>query len=76
MSGWSRPSNEDLLPNFYRRNEITVVQGCLMWGIRTIIPQKLCIRILEALHSAHLGVVKMKALAIEVTCDGLELTKI
>ena len=34
-----------------------------MWGIRTIIPQKLCTRILKALHSAHLGVVKMKTLA-------------
>ena len=33
-----------------------------MWGIRAVMPQKLCGRILDVLHSTHLGVVK-KALA-------------
>jgi hypothetical protein len=40
-----------------------VSHGCLMWGIRVIIPVKFRTRILELLHSSHPGVVKMKALA-------------
>ena len=63
MSAWSEPSHEDLLHYFQRRNEITVIQGCLMWGIRAIIPPKLRGRVLDVLHSTHLGVVKMKSLA-------------
>ena len=34
-----------------------------MWGIRVIIPQKLSTRVLDVLHSTHLGVSKMKAIA-------------
>ena len=30
MSGWSKTNHEDLLPYYHKRNEITIVQGCLM----------------------------------------------
>lgn len=43
--------------------ELTVEYGCVLWGYRTVIPQKLKSKILEALHSSHLGIVKTKALA-------------
>ena len=53
-----------VLDSFYtRRDEITVHSGCLMWGIRVIVPPKLRPQVLEELHQGHLGVVKMKALA-------------
>lgn len=32
MSGWSKINHDDLLPYYHKRNEITIVQGCLMWG--------------------------------------------
>uniref|UniRef100_UPI0010A03A6A uncharacterized protein K02A2.6-like n=1 Tax=Podarcis muralis TaxID=64176 RepID=UPI0010A03A6A len=37
--------------------------GCLLWGDRVVIPQRLRQRVLEALHVGHPGIVKMKALA-------------
>lgn len=63
MRGWNKPEDKTLLPFYERRNEITVHQGCLLWGIRVIIPQKLQREILEEIHTGHLGVVKMKSLA-------------
>jgi hypothetical protein len=63
MNGWENTDNKTLNPYYNRRNEITVSHGCLMWGIRVIIPVKFRTRILELLHSSHPGVVKMKALA-------------
>lgn len=32
MSGWSKINHDDLLPYYHKRNEITIVQRCLMWG--------------------------------------------
>lgn len=34
-----------------------------MWGNRVIVPPKLRQQVLEELHTGHLGVVKMKAMA-------------
>lgn len=48
---------EDDLHNYSIQN------GCILKGIRVIIPQSLRKRILEELHSAHTGIVRMKALA-------------
>lgn len=44
-------------------SELTVESGCVLWGYRTIIPEKFRKRILYELHKSHLGVVKTKALA-------------
>ena len=64
MSGWStKPDDKELLAYYHRRDEITTYQGCLMWGIRVIIPGTLRQQVLEVIHSTHLGVVKMKAIA-------------
>ena len=62
VKGWSVHIDGDK-PYFERRNELTVHQGCILWGIRVVIPNKLQDRVLEELHDSHLGVVKMKALA-------------
>ncbi len=63
QKGWSVNHEKELTPYFNKRNELSIVQGCLLWGIRTIIPQKYRKQTLELLHSAHPGVVKMKLLA-------------
>ena len=62
VQGWSVCINGDK-PYYERHNELTVHQGCILWGIRVVIPGKLQDRVLEELHDGHLGVVKMKALA-------------
>ena len=65
--GW--PNNHDpvLNPYFVHKDEITLQSGCLMWGIRVIIPPKLRPQVLKELHQGHMGVVKMKALARSYT---------
>ncbi|XP_060880783.1 uncharacterized protein K02A2.6-like [Metopolophium dirhodum] len=53
----------DLKPYYHRRLELSIEQGCLMWGHRLIIPPKYREQLLQELHSTHMGTVKMKALA-------------
>ena len=62
VKGWCARVGGDK-PYYERRNELTVHQGCILWGMRVLIPSKLQDRVLEELHDGHLGVVKMKALA-------------
>ena len=60
VKGWSARVDGDK-PYYERRNERTVNQGCILWGMRVVIPDKLQDRVLKELHDGHLGVVKMKA---------------
>ena len=62
VKGWSAHIDGNK-PYYERRNELTVHQGCILWGMRVVIPNKLKDRVLEELHDGHMGVVKMKALA-------------
>ncbi|KAL6457444.1 hypothetical protein MHYP_G00344070 [Metynnis hypsauchen] len=79
-----------LAPFINRKNELTLQQGCLMWGIRIVIPPKLRTRVLSELHTGHPGVVKMKAVArsymwwpgidaqieqVSKTCQSCQLTQ-
>ncbi|XP_064468546.1 uncharacterized protein K02A2.6-like [Ornithodoros turicata] len=64
MIGWAAEIKDpSLKPFFQRRNELSVQQRCLMWGLRLVIPLKLRNRILDELHSSHPGVIRMKELA-------------
>ncbi|XP_041378038.1 uncharacterized protein K02A2.6-like [Gigantopelta aegis] len=63
QTGWYKTQDPALQPDFIRKDELTIHQGCLMWGMRVIVPPKLQLQVLEELHSAHSGIVKMKELA-------------
>ena len=64
MNGWTyKPQDEILKPFYMRRHELSVQNGCLMWGIRVIIPVKLRNKMLDELHVGHIGIVKMKELS-------------
>ena len=42
QSGWPKHNTEEeLKPYFMRRHELTTEQGCLLWGMRVIIPSPL-----------------------------------
>ncbi|XP_057202332.1 uncharacterized protein K02A2.6 [Triplophysa rosa] len=63
QTGWSI-EQKARFPQFYqRRDELSLDGGCIMWGLRVVVPPKLRTRVLEELHTGHLGVVKMKSLA-------------
>lgn len=55
--------DDNLKPYFFRKNELTLEKGCLMWGFRIVIPRGLREVMLQELHVGHQGTVKMKALA-------------
>ncbi|XP_031347140.1 uncharacterized protein K02A2.6-like [Photinus pyralis] len=62
--GWpSKVEEQTLTPYFRKRLELTLEQGCVMWGYRIIIPTKFRQQLLDELHSSHLGIVKMKSIA-------------
>ena len=64
MTGWpEKPINPEITQYFNERHEITVEDGCLLWGIRVIIPKQLRERVLHELHTGHPGIVRMKSFA-------------
>ena len=65
QNGWpiNRCADPDLKPYFTRRHELSVEQGCLMWGLRTVIPPSLRQTILTELHEGHPGIARMKSIA-------------
>ena len=64
LTGWpTSVYEEELKPYFTRRNELTVEQGCLLWGMRVVIPSSLRNRLLQELHEEHSGIVAMKGIA-------------
>ena len=64
LSGWPKeaPEDETLRPFFHRQRELSVENGCLLWGSRVIVPEKGRERVLSMLHQAHPGMSKMKCL--------------
>ena len=67
--GWNEKASADsklapeLKPYFDRRTELSMDSGCVLWGSRVVIPGKLRSDILSLLHSTHMGMSSMKALA-------------
>ena len=61
--GWPKQSSKELHPYWSRRLELTVEGGCILWGIRAIVPQKLRERLLKELHRDHPGISRMKMVA-------------
>ena len=49
--------------NINNLHEYSLQDGCIFYGIRVVIPKSLQGRILQELHEAHTGMVKMKAIA-------------
>ncbi|XP_014206406.1 uncharacterized protein K02A2.6-like [Copidosoma floridanum] len=61
--GWPEVIEKDLKPYKRRASELALENGCILWGHRLIVPKSLQPIFLKELHSGHMGVVKMKALA-------------
>ena len=66
LSGWPdhTPSEEEELKPFSRRRyELSVEDGCVLWGSRVVVPPKGKARVLKMLHEAHPGISRIKGLA-------------
>ena len=65
VEGWPDEfvPGEDFKPYKSRAEELTVEDGCILWGGRVVIPPKFREKILQELHSSHAGMNRMKMLA-------------
>jgi len=62
-TGWPKQCDPQLKPYWFRRFELTVEGGCLLWGIRVLVPEKLQKQLLDELHRDHPGISRMKTVA-------------
>ena len=61
---WPTKITDTKLQAFHRRqSSLSVVEGCLLFGERVVVPTSLQNRVLKQFHSGHQGINRMKALA-------------
>ena len=63
LNGWPHSVDPAILPYKARRHELSLEQGCVLWGTRIIIPGDLQDMVLTELHDTHPGSSRMKMLA-------------
>ena len=66
LSGWPNHLGNDIeeLRSYKRRRyELSVEEGCVLWGSRVVVPPKGREKVLSMLHEAHPGIAKMKSFA-------------
>ncbi|XP_063954090.1 uncharacterized protein K02A2.6-like [Lytechinus pictus] len=66
MTGWPDNPGEmkkEMNPYYIRKNELSVHEGCVLWGGRVVLPPQCREHMIEEIHEAHPGIVKMKAIA-------------
>ena len=63
-NGWpEKVNNVELRPYFFRKHELSIDKGCLLWGTRVVIPSTLKEQVLATLHGGHIGIARTKSLA-------------
>ena len=55
-------NNKSLVPYYSRRNNLAIVDGCLTWSRRVVIPEVFRRQLLDELHNNYLGRSTMKSL--------------
>ena len=63
VNGWPNQVEPELNPFLPKKKQLTVEGGCILWGMRAVIPEKLREKLLKELHRDHLGTCKMKSIA-------------
>lgn len=63
--GWphSVPNQPQISSYFDKRNELSLFEGCLLWGSRVVVPDACQDAVLEQLHEGHQGMVRTKSFA-------------
>ena len=65
QQGWPHKDaiNDTLKPYYHRREELSVFDGCILWGNRVVVPKPHQKDVLSQLHEGHPGATKMKGLS-------------
>ena len=62
QQGWQNSKETDLIPYQWHKDEPTVHDGYLIWGIKVVVPPPGRDKITRELHEGHPGITRMKAL--------------
>ena len=63
LQGWPTVEDKALAPYNNRREELSVQDGCILWGNRIVVPPAGRKAIVEMLHEGHPGICRMKSRA-------------
>ncbi|KAL3995729.1 protein phosphatase 1 regulatory subunit 15B [Sarotherodon galilaeus] len=63
LRGWPTTQHPNFQPYRQRQQELSVQDGCVLWGARVVIPERGRRPLLEQLHQSHPGMSRMKGLA-------------
>ena len=66
LHGWKDGEDDDMLPFNRRKNELSVQDGCVLWGSRVIVPTQGQVQVLDQLHQSHPGILQMKGIALSM----------
>lgn len=74
-NGWpAKIQDPNVVPYYKRKEDLSLENGILMLGNRTVIPFQLRTKVLELLHEQHIGIIRMKMLARnEVYWPGIDI---
>lgn len=62
-NGWPKSVKERYKDMFSLRADLEVIENCILYQGRVVIPVNMRLKILRLLHANHIGIVKMKELA-------------
>ena len=60
---WPEHISQELRPYFTKRDELSIENDIIMWGLRVVIPSCYCHKILSGLHKNHSGMSRVKLLS-------------
>ena len=63
LHGWHDSDDPKLCPFTRRKEELSVQDGCVLWGSRVVVPEAVRSNVLEVLHQGHPGISRSKSLA-------------
>ena len=61
--GWPESTEPELKPFAVRKDELSIQDGCLLWGGRVVVPPQVREEVMLELHEAHSAIARMKSLA-------------
>jgi len=53
--------DDELYPFFFRKDELSLEDGCIVWSRRVVFPSTYAEYLLHGLHTIHPGIVRMKS---------------
>ena len=63
LQGWVDTRDLSMQPYQRRKHELSIEDGCVLWGNRIIIPPPGRAKVIDTLHEGHPGMARMKCLA-------------